>query len=48
MVHGLAVVPAGGGTKADWGARLSTVDIIVDTVRLAGWQFSQGRLPLRG
>jgi glycolate oxidase FAD binding subunit len=35
--HDLAVVPAGGGTKADWGAPPSSVDIIVDTVRLAGW-----------
>lgn len=35
--HSLAVVPAGGGTKADWGAPPSTVDVIVDTVRLSGW-----------
>jgi glycolate oxidase FAD binding subunit len=35
--HKLAVVPAGGGTKADWGGAPSTVDLIVDTVRLAGW-----------
>ncbi|GIJ65896.1 FAD-binding oxidoreductase [Virgisporangium ochraceum] len=33
----LAVVPVGGGTKADWGGPPSTVDLIVDTVRLAGW-----------
>jgi glycolate oxidase FAD binding subunit len=35
--HKLGVVPAGGGTKADWGGAPSTVDLIVDTVRLAGW-----------
>lgn len=35
--HKLAVVPAGGGTKADWGGAPSTVDLVVDTVRLAGW-----------
>ncbi|GAA0936106.1 glycolate oxidase subunit GlcE [Virgisporangium aurantiacum] len=35
--HGLAVVPVGGGTKADWGGPPSTVDLILDTVRLAGW-----------
>lgn len=34
--HGLAVVPVGGGTKADWGGPPSTVDLILDTVRLAG------------
>jgi glycolate oxidase FAD binding subunit len=35
--NGLAVVPVGGGTKADWGGPPSTVDLILDTVRLAGW-----------
>jgi glycolate oxidase FAD binding subunit len=35
--HGSAVAPTGGGTKSDWGAGPSTVDIIIDTVRLAGW-----------
>jgi glycolate oxidase FAD binding subunit len=35
--HKLAVVPAGGGTKADWGGPPSTVDLVLDTVRLAGW-----------
>lgn len=35
--HKLAVVPVGGGTKADWGGPPSTVDLLVDTVRLAGW-----------
>jgi len=40
-VHGAAVVAAGGGTKAGWGAPPSTVDIIVDTVRLAGWHKHQ-------
>ncbi|HEY0699730.1 MAG TPA: FAD-binding oxidoreductase, partial [Micromonospora sp.] len=34
--HGLSVVPRGAGTKLDWGATPSTVDVVLDTGRLAG------------
>lgn len=34
--RGLAVVPRGAGTKLDWGAPPSTVDIMLDLSRLAG------------
>lgn len=34
--RGLAVVARGGGTKIDWGKPAPGVDLIVDTVRLAG------------
>ncbi|MBO0870111.1 MAG: FAD-binding oxidoreductase [Micromonosporaceae bacterium] len=34
--EGLAAVPRGDGTKLDWGRPPSTVDIVVDTGRLAG------------
>ncbi|GAB3948456.1 hypothetical protein GCM10027614_45580 [Micromonospora vulcania] len=34
--HDLAVVPRGAGTKIDWGAAPSRVDIMLDTGRLAG------------
>jgi glycolate oxidase FAD binding subunit len=34
--HGLAVRPRGAGTKTDWGRPPSTVDLLLDTARLAG------------
>ena len=34
--HGLSVVARGAGTKLDWGASPSQVDILLDTGRLAG------------
>jgi glycolate oxidase FAD binding subunit len=34
--RGLAVVPRGAGTKLDWGVPPSTVDVVVETGRLAG------------
>ena len=34
--RGLAVVPRGGGTKIDWGRPPPGVDLLVDTVRMAG------------
>jgi glycolate oxidase FAD binding subunit len=34
--EGLAAVPRGDGTKLDWGRPPSTVDIVIDTGRLAG------------
>jgi glycolate oxidase FAD binding subunit len=39
---GLTVVPSGGGTKLDWAAPPSRVDILVDTGRLAGMRHSPG------
>jgi glycolate oxidase FAD binding subunit len=39
--HELAVVPRGAGTKLDWGAAPSHVDLLLDTGRLAGvWHHS--------
>lgn len=35
-VHDLTVVPRGAGTKIDWGATPTQVDILLDTGRLAG------------
>ena len=34
--EGLTAVPRGDGSKLDWGAPPSTVDVLVDTARLAG------------
>ena len=34
--EGLTVVPRGDGSKLDWGTPPSTVDVLVDTARLAG------------
>ncbi|MFI6759205.1 FAD-binding oxidoreductase [Micromonospora sp. NPDC050417] len=34
--HALSVVPRGAGTKMDWGAPPSRVDVVLDTGRLAG------------
>jgi glycolate oxidase FAD binding subunit len=34
--EGLTAVPRGDGSKIDWGQRPSTVDVIVDTARMAG------------
>ena len=43
--HDLAVVPRGAGTKLDWGAPPSQVDIVLDTGRLAGvWHQPPGEL----
>jgi glycolate oxidase FAD binding subunit len=41
VAHDLTVVPRGAGTKLDWGAAPSRVDLLVDTGRLAGvWHHS--------
>ena len=34
--RGLAVLPRGGGSKIDWGVPPPGVDLLLDTVRLAG------------
>src|SRR5258708_23385080 len=34
--EGLTAVPRGDGSKLDWGTPPSTVDVLVDTARLAG------------
>jgi glycolate oxidase FAD binding subunit len=41
--HDLTIVPRGAGTKLDWGAAPSHVDLVLDTARLAGvWHHSTG------
>jgi glycolate oxidase FAD binding subunit len=40
--NNLTVVPSGAGTKLDWAAAPSRVDILVDTGRLAGLRHSPG------
>lgn len=41
--RGLAVVPRGAGTKIDWGAVPSRLDIMLDTGRLAGIRYEAER-----
>jgi glycolate oxidase FAD binding subunit len=43
--RGLSVIPRGNGTKIDWGVPPPGVDLLLDTVRLAGvWNHKPGEL----